>query len=161
MGRWARREGQASVRNRIALSIATVGGLGRLPAPGTWGSLAGLCVGFLMLDHFTTRWRCVVLVGMFLLSVLACTWAEQRLGQQDPPEIILDEVWAMVVVVVGLAEIARVPRPAFWSFAAFRFFDIVKPPPLRRLARLPAGWGIMADDAGAALYTLLLCWIVR
>ena len=147
--------------HRMSTMIATVGGVGQLPAPGTWGSFVGLCLGVLVLDYFTTLWRGIILVGMFLLSVFVCTRAEQNLGRHDPSEIILDEVWAMVAIVVGLAEIARVPRLVFWSFVAFRFFDIVKPPPLRSLARLPAGWGIMADDAGAAVYTLLLCWLVR
>ncbi len=38
------------------------------------------------------------------------------------------------------------------AFAAFRFFDILKPPPINRIQRAPAGWGILLDDllAGAA-----------
>jgi phosphatidylglycerophosphatase A len=43
----------------------------------------------------------------------------------------------------------------------FRAFDILKPVPLPSLARLPAGLGIMADDLGAAVYTILLLWLLR
>jgi phosphatidylglycerophosphatase A len=42
------------------------------------------------------------------------------------------------------------------SFALFRFFDIIKPWPIRRLERLPGGWGIMADDVGAGLAAAVL-----
>ena len=147
--------------HRVATLVATVGGLGRLPAPGTWGSLAGCWLGLLALDRVTTLWRGLIVVGLFLVGALVCTRAERHLGRHDPSEIILDEVWAMMAIIAGLAQFVRMPQLAFWSLLTFRFFDIVKPPPLRWLARLPAGWGIMADDAGAAAYTLLLCWFVR
>lgn len=47
------------------------------------------------------------------------------------------------------------------AFIAFRLFDIVKPPPLRRLERVPHGWGIMLDDLGAAVYTTVIVVIAR
>jgi len=45
------------------------------------------------------------------------------------------------------------------AFAAFRVFDIIKPPPVRELEKLPAGWGILMDDLAAAVYANLLCQI--
>jgi phosphatidylglycerophosphatase A len=47
------------------------------------------------------------------------------------------------------------------AFLLFRGFDIVKPPPLKRLATLPAGWGIMADDLGAAVYSVFVLLLIR
>ena len=114
-----------------------------------------------LLGSIAYGWQCVIVIGAWLPSVIVCARAERELGQHDAPQIILDEVWAMTAIVVGLAQMAPNPSAVWWSFLAFRFFDITKPPPLRWLARLPAGWGIMADDAGAAVYTLLLCWMVH
>ncbi len=47
------------------------------------------------------------------------------------------------------------------ALALFRFFDIVKPVPLPQLEQRPGGWGIMADDAGAAAYTISVLFVVR
>jgi phosphatidylglycerophosphatase A len=51
--------------------------------------------------------------------------------------------------------------PAGWTFVAagfilFRLFDVLKPFPIRRIERLPWGWGIMADDVLAGIYAALL-----
>lgn len=47
------------------------------------------------------------------------------------------------------------------TFLLFRIFDIVKPPPLRRLEKLPGGWGVMLDDIGAALYTTVIMIVIQ
>ena len=139
--------------------IATLGGLGNLPrAPGTWGSTFG-AAAWLLLRRVVPAGSVVALVlAGFVLGALCCTAAERRLKRHDPPSVVLDEAWAMA----GL--LALLPW-ATWSwgrllvaFLAFRCFDILKPVPLRALAKLPAGWGIMADDAGAAGYAFLVCW---
>jgi len=41
------------------------------------------------------------------------------------------------------------------AFVLFRFFDIVKPPPSRRLESLPGGWGVMMDDLVAGVYAFV------
>ena len=46
------------------------------------------------------------------------------------------------------------------GFMAFRFFDIVKPPPIRPLERLPLGFGIVLDDVAAGIYTNLLLQVL-
>ena len=55
------------------------------------------------------------------------------------------------------------PHYGTWAivagFAAFRLFDITKPPTARQLEKLPAGWGILADDLAAAVYANLLCQV--
>jgi phosphatidylglycerophosphatase A len=45
------------------------------------------------------------------------------------------------------------------AFAAFRLFDVTKPPPARQLEKLPGGWGILLDDLAAAVYANILCQI--
>lgn len=146
-------------RGQIALWIGTVGGIGYLPwVPGTWGSLVGLLAGLLM--H---RWLDPLMaVGLFLvlcpLVASVCTHAERELGRHDAPPIVLDEVVGMAAIILLLPPGALTPIWGVAAFLSFRLFDIVKPPPLRRLARLPAGWGILADDLGASAYSCLLLW---
>ena len=108
-------------------------------------------------------WPSALLVwGSFVLvSIVACTQAERTLEIIDTPAIILDEVCGMALVVLANAALISSPVALLIAFLLFRVFDIVKPPPLRRLARLPGGWGIMADDLGAAAYTLAILWLMR
>ena len=98
------------------------------------------------------------LVGLSLVAgyfaVGICGEAEVRLGQADPGEVILDEFVAMPLCFLGWTTLAA-DWPAWVvlvaGFAAFRFFDILKPLGISRLQRLPAGWGVVVDDLAAGL----------
>ena len=139
--------------------LATVGALGRMPvAPGTWGSLVGVVIGWGSLQFLRSREALSLLIVSFGLCVLVCTKAERELDRHDPPAVILDEVWGMwAILVLHPGTLSSWWRLAV-GFLLFRLFDIVKPPPLKALARLPRGLGIMADDLGAAYYALLILW---
>ena len=76
---------------------------------------------------------------------------------KDPGKINIDEVAGMTVALIGLPKTAVV---WFTAFLVFRFFDIVKPPPIRRLEYLPAGWGIMTDDIAAGIYANICCVLI-
>lgn len=144
---------------RVCDALATCGGLGRLPkAPGTWGSLVGLLLG-LTVAHAAPAVLAVAGVLSFLGASVVCGVAERHSGRHDPSEIVLDEVWGMAAVMTAVPA-ARIWPLGLAAFVLFRAFDIAKPPPLRQLARLPGGWGIMADDAGAAAYAILSLWVV-
>ena len=86
------------------------------------------------------------------------TGFERRLGRHDPRPFVLDEVAGMLIA--GLAAWMPTSRWAWLSlipaFFWFRVCDIIKPPPVRQLERLPGGWGIMADDVAAGLLALAL-----
>ena len=102
-----------------------------------------------------------LLVLTFILCTISCSEAERTLGVHDAPAIILDEVWAMTfIVILNPWAVWLWPGLLGIAFLLFRFFDIVKPPPLKHLARLTGGWGIMADDLGAAVYTVIILWIM-
>jgi phosphatidylglycerophosphatase A len=141
---------------RLVVAVATLGPLGtRLPAPGTWGSLAGLLYFLLLFRH--SRWE-VVFAWSVLLSYLAaafCGDAARRLGKKDPGEVILDEFAVIPLVFLGwrAGYVAGLPDWAalLAGFALFRFYDILKPLGIARLQRWPGGWGIVADDFAAAL----------
>ena len=140
---------------RVVLALARLGPVGRrLPAPGTWGSVAGLL-------YFTVFFYPLGAVATVLLSTLACYLAvalcgeaEFRLARKDPGEVILDEFVVMPLCFLGWRLLVG-PWPA-WAvfltgFALFRLFDILKPFGIRRLQNLPGGWGVVADDVAAAL----------
>ena len=141
----------------FVVACATLGPLGRrLPAPGTWGSLAGLLYYAVF---YYRRPMAGILVASAIAGYLAvafCGEAELRLRKKDPGEVILDEFVVMPLCFLGWSALAR-PLPA-WAvllagFAFFRLFDIVKPFGIRQLQALPGGWGVVIDDVAAALAT--------
>lgn len=139
----------------VVVGWATLGPLGRrLPAPGTWGSLAGLLyftVAFAPLGVFGNLFFTAL---MAYLAVGICGEAEVRLYEKDPGIVVLDEVVAMPLCFLGWQTLARDwPNWAIFvaGFALFRLFDIVKPFGIRRLQKLPGGWGVVVDDLAAAL----------
>lgn len=137
--------------------IATIGGLGRIRwAPGTWGSAAGLLVGLLVVRCVQQPLGLVVLAIAFVIGSLCATDAERRLGQHDPPAVVLDELWGMWAILAAVPGVIDSWPRLLAAFLLFRLFDILKPAPLKHLARLPGGWGIMADDLGAAAYTCVV-----
>lgn len=147
---------------RAAVALATAGGLGWMPvAPGTGGSAIGLLLGVLAARVFALPLSVILLALTFAGSAFVCARAERELGEHDPPRVVLDEVWGMAAVVMVLPWSAASWAALLIAFLLFRVFDTVKPPPLRRLAMLPAGWGIMADDAGAAAYACMVLFILK
>ena len=76
-----------------------------------------------------------------------------RVWGKDPRRIVIDE-YASFLIPLYFTPVRLVPL--FIAFIAFRLFDILKPPPLRYLERLRGGWGIMLDDIGAAMYTVVI-----
>lgn len=141
---------------RFVCDVATLGPLGRrLPAPGTWGSLAGLL--YFALAFRRSRWEVVFAwtVVLAYVAVAFCGDAARRLGRTDPGEVILDELAVMPLVFLGwrAGYAAGLPEWAalLAGFALFRFYDILKPFGIGRLQRWPGGWGIVADDFAAAL----------
>ena len=141
------------------LACATLGPIGRkLPAPGTWGSVAGLL-------YFTVFFHPLGVIGTLIftaigayVAVALCGEAEFRLGRKDPGEVILDEFIAMPLCFLGWRQLGEGVIPLQWEWTVFlvglglfRLFDILKPFGIRRLQDLPAGWGVVVDDLVAAL----------
>jgi phosphatidylglycerophosphatase A len=167
-----------SAKDYLALAIATCG-VGYLPlAPGTWGSIVGIGVyvlvrGAAMKLFFTAgEGRNLTLLHVYygviafeLVAVFAIalvgTWAASRTeklsGKKDPGKVVIDEVAGQFI---ALMPVPFVIGAAWWTailaFVLFRFFDIVKPYPARRLESLEAGLGIMADDIVAGVYAAIV-----
>ena len=141
--------------NWLVTGTATLGPLGRsLPAPGTWGSLAGLLYFVLFYQRANVGAVLIASVIGSYLAVGICGEAEVRLRKRDPGSIVLDEVVAIPLCFLGWRTLPVV-MPA-WAvflagFALFRLFDILKPFGISRLQLLRGGWGVVADDLAAAL----------
>ncbi|WLT32219.1 phosphatidylglycerophosphatase A [Geothrix sp. PMB-07] len=159
---------------RLAWWIATGFGSGYLqPAPGTWGTLAGL-LAWLGLVQAMGRCHWTLAPWLLLSAPLALTlvavWAADRVvketGQKDPSFIVADE-WAGIWFALTplLFTVTLQPQPAIlWvarlvaPFMLFRLFDIWKPGVVDRAQSLPGGWGVVMDDVLAGLLAALIVW---
>ncbi len=136
--------------NVAARLYATCFGLGLVPlAPGTAASLAMVLLYRFFLSHWPTASLAALILLMTAAGVPAASACARELGQTDPRRIVIDEASGQLCVLL-LAPSDWVSLGA--AFVLFRFFDVLKPYPIRKLERLPGGWGIMADDLAAAAY---------
>ena len=139
-------------------ALATFFGLGFVPlAPGTVASAAAAVLYRFLLHDLAWPLYALLVAALFLAGTAASARYALALGRPDPGRVVIDEVCGQLIALAFL--------PAGWipvavSFALFRFFDIIKPWPIRRLERLPGGWGIMADDVGAGLVAAVLARLV-
>jgi len=124
-------------------------------APGTFGSLAGLAVYFLVKGNPYLYFWMVVLVTAagFLLS----GQGERIFARKDPNCVVIDEVSGMLLSLAFLPYDIRIVAA---GFILFRVFDALKPFPADRLQSLKGSAGIMSDDIMAALYTNALLQVV-
>ena len=123
-------------------------------APGTFGTLVAIPIALLLDAHASEMAFAAVIVVLFVLG----TWSAQVTGRAlrvpDHGSIVIDEVAAFLLV---LFFTGVTPLRIAVAFALFRFFDIVKPPPIRQLdAAMKNGLGVMLDDVLAALYALVV-----
>jgi phosphatidylglycerophosphatase A len=117
--------------------------------PGTFGTLAALPV-YALLTRFLTPVHILWLsVPLFLIGVWGCDRAGRALGVHDHGAIVFDEIWAMLVL---LALAPQTWTGVLAAFVLFRFFDMLKPWPIRWVDRhVGGGLGVMLDDALAAI----------
>jgi phosphatidylglycerophosphatase A len=138
--------------------IATFFGAGMLrPGPGTWGSLAATLlwsdsVRFLAPEH---RMLATLLAAAVVTAVgiPAATRFARAVGKKDPQQVVIDEV-AGQLLTLAFAPLAW--KPVLAGFILFRAFDMLKPPPIRSLEKLPEGTGIVVDDLGAGVYAAIV-----
>ena len=146
----------ASTAPRWATLVATFFGAGRLrPGPGTWGSLATVLLWWLIASHLAPSLRIPAILLLIVLSVAigipAATLEARGCGRKDPSHVVIDEVAGQLVTLIA-SPIGW--KPLLAGFILFRVFDILKPPPIRALEKLPEGTGIVVDDLGAGIYAL-------
>lgn len=139
-----------------AALLATGFGLGFLPvAPATFACLLSLPVWFLLRSH--PLGYAIVSSALFAAGIATSHGLSRKMGK-DPRFIVIDE-YACLLLPLYFTPARIIPLAV--TFGLFRFFDVVKPFPLRRLERLPGGWGIMLDDLGAAVYAFFAVLILK
>jgi phosphatidylglycerophosphatase A len=138
------------------LSFGFGSGLARF-APGTFGTLVAFPVYWMLAPRLSDYMFILFLVFAFFLGVWACGYTGRKLGVADYGGIVWDEIVAMLLVLFF--------TPPGWSllaFLLFRFFDILKPPPIRHFDRnWEGGLGVMFDDILAAGYALLCMAFIK
>jgi phosphatidylglycerophosphatase A len=145
-----------------ATLTATFLGVGLLrPGPGTWGSAATVLLWWLLTRAVGPGMQAgldMLLVALLVaVGIPSATRVSKATGLKDPQFVVIDEVAGQLVALIAI--------PVSWKslllgFILFRGFDIVKPPPVRNLERLPGGAGIVIDDVGAGLYALAVMHIL-
>ena len=141
---------------RVELSewLATCFKIGHLPiAPGTWGSLAAVISWWLWLQYLNPLVFIVLIITIFIIGVFATNIIIDHTGEKDPSRVVIDEVAGQWL---GLLMLPDSVLYISGAFILFRFLDILKPWPIRKLEQFPKGWGVMLDDMLAGLLTLCL-----
>ncbi|MGV3773198.1 MAG: phosphatidylglycerophosphatase A [Verrucomicrobiales bacterium] len=154
--------------DKLVLLLAHGFGFGKAPkAPGTFGTIPGLLLFWICLIPGSVAGYFLVATSFIFASVFVCGRAEKILKLQDPGSIVFDEMIAIPFALSSWALLAASDRfPSITYFFSdgrwitlvlflglFRFFDIVKPWPVKQSQDAPGGWGVTIDDVLAAIYT--------
>ena len=141
--------------------VATFFGAGYLhPGPGTHASLITAVAWWVLATRLAPTQHLPVLAVLALAAtvagIVAAGIVARESGRKDPPQVVIDEVAGQMIALLSVPFFV----PLTWkyllaSLILFRGFDIVKPPPVRQLEKLPGGWGIMLDDVAAGLLALI------
>ncbi len=139
------------MKDRLVKLIATFFYIGYLPfMPGTWGSLAGVAVYFLV--RHSTFLYLAIFVLLFFLGFYAAAKSEALFGTKDDKRFVIDEVCGILLLYLL---IPAEPICLAVGFVLYRIFDILKPYPIKKAEGMGGSFGIMIDDIIAALYSFV------
>ena len=145
------------ILNCLFLILATGFGVGYSTlAPGTLGTLIAIPI-YLLLSRIPVPLYELTLVTFFFLSVWISEKAQTYFAKKDDQRIVIDEIIGFLVTMLW------VPKSTFTiivGFILFRFFDIIKPPPIRRLENLNGGYGVVLDDVVAGIYGNIILQVI-
>lgn len=139
--------------------IATGFNVGFVPnAPGTFGTLVAIPIVLITLN-FSIFFKFLLFIALFIIGIIASEYYQHYYEKEDPAEVVIDEIVAyyfiMIFVPYNLLNLIL-------AFFIFRFFDILKPYPIKNVENsVKGGVGIMLDDILAAIYTLIIILVLR
>lgn len=147
--------------DRLKLAIVSCGFLGCSPLiPGTVGTLGGVALAWALAGTGQyLLWSLVASAVIYVVGRSLGEWSEAYAGKKDPGIFVLDEVIGYLVTLMWVSGPSLLALVV--AFFVFRFFDIVKPPPGRRLEALGGGDGILLDDVAAGVYGLVVMTALR
>lgn len=144
------------LRRFIALTISTCFFIGYLPLiPGTFGSLAGFFMFYLVRDNPLAQ--AFLVTAVIALGFLTSASAERIFGRKDPGKVVIDEAAGMLL---GFLFIPYSFKIMAVGFLTFRIFDTLKVYPANRLQDIKGSVGIMSDDLVAGVYTNIVLQVV-
>jgi len=140
------------------LLLATGLGVGYSPrAPGTLGTLVAIPV-YYFLSNVPSPLYEITLIGFVFLSVWVSGNAEIFFGKKDDQRIVIDEIMGFLITMLWVPKTIRF---VIIGFFLFRFFDILKPFPIRRLEKgFKGGFGVVLDDVVAGVYANIVLRLI-
>lgn len=143
--------------NYLILLLASGFGAGFSPIiPGTVGTLVAIPIYYFLSEIPSPLYELTLIALLFLSSWIA-DHAEISWHKKDDRRIVIDEMMGFLVTMLW------VPKTAFsiiLGFFLFRIFDVIKPPPIRRLEKVKGGLGVVLDDVLAGVYANILLRII-
>jgi phosphatidylglycerophosphatase A len=149
------------VKRGPAFWFATWFGCGLAPkAPGTFGALGALVVAWPLVFHhgWQPLWFGALAIVILYPAIQSATAVSVGTGRKDPQIVVVDEVVGQWLTLAGATRLN--PMAFLYALILFRLFDIWKPPPVRSLEKLPAGTGIVLDDAMAGIYGAVILYVL-
>ncbi len=141
---------------KAAKAIATCG-IGYMGKGGGSVAAAAYCVVWLLVaENISTVWSIVLALAILFLGTWSSYKVENGWGH-DSSKVVIDEVAGMMITLLWAPVDIKY---ALVGFILFRFFDILKPLGIKSVERLPGGWGVMADDVLAGIYSFALLRLV-
>ncbi len=150
---------------RLRIIVATCVGFGYSPVfPGTMGALWGIAlfvpIGLWGYEPWRSLLIALALAATCWVTIALAPWAERHFQKKDSSAFVTDEVAGFLLTVL-LFPAPWLPSPSvwiivLWAFPVTRIIDMVKVPPARRLEKLPAGWGVLADDLLGSVYAAIV-----
>jgi phosphatidylglycerophosphatase A len=145
----------------LAFPIATWFGCGYFPkGPGTAGSVAAILIAWPLWQFCGFDNIAFALLSLIALwpSIAAASVIAVETGRKDPQIVVVDEVLGQWLTLGGATRLNW--RSLLFGLALFRLFDILKPPPIRLIEKMPGGAGIVLDDMGAGIYAGLVLFLM-
>ncbi len=135
--------------------IATGFYVGRLPAPGTLGTLWGIPIVYLV--SFNSWTTVTTVVFLFIVGLIASNGVIRLTGEQDPEEVVIDEIVGYIACFIFIEPSLKT---YLLAFLLFRVLDIFKPFPINLFERFHGAWGVMLDDLVAGLMTSFILFLL-
>jgi phosphatidylglycerophosphatase A len=148
------------MKSRFSFLIGTWFGCGYSPkAPGTVGSVAAIALAWpLYRIGFNNIGFAALSIAALPLGIISASVVARETGRKDPQIVVVDEVLGQWLTLGGALRLNL--RSFLFALVLFRAFDILKPPPIRRIEQTPGGAGIVLDDMMAGVYGALVLFLM-
>ena len=142
---------------RLHQWIASCLGIGYIKGGGTAAALVSAVIWFLLQPDGAFHTEMIVVTSVVIITGTWSATIVDPVWGKDSSKVVIDEVAGMCITLLFI--------PVTWQYlltglVLFRFFDIVKPGYIRKAEALPAGWGVMADDIVAGIYSNILLQLI-